>query len=32
VDIEALGLEAGKAAGDGLEPGAHGVEMIESLL
>ena len=32
MDIEALGLEAGKAAGDGLEPGAHGVEMIESLL
>jgi hypothetical protein len=32
VDIEGLGLETGKAIGDDLESGAHGVEMIESLV
>jgi hypothetical protein len=32
VDVEALGLEAGKVVGNGLESGAHGVQMIESLL
>jgi hypothetical protein len=32
VDIEALGLEAGKAVGNGLESGAHCVQMIKSLL
>ena len=32
VDIEALGLEASKAVGNGLESGAHGVEMIEAFL
>jgi hypothetical protein len=30
--IEALGLEAGEAVGNGLESGAHGLQMIESLL
>jgi len=32
VDVEPLCLEAGEAAGDVLEPLAHGVEMIQSLL
>ena len=31
VDIEPLRLEAGEAAGDGLEPLADGIEMIQSL-
>jgi hypothetical protein len=32
VDIEALGLEAGKAVRNDLESGTHGVEMIEAFL
>jgi hypothetical protein len=32
MNIEALSLEAGKAVGHGLEPGAHGVRMIEPFL
>ena len=32
MDIEALGLKAGKTVGDGLESGAHGVQMIEPFL
>ena len=30
--IEALGLEAGEAVGNGLESGAHGLQMIGSFL
>src|SRR5947208_5088351 len=32
VDIEPLRLEPGEAAGDGLEPLADGIEMVQSLL
>ena len=32
MDVEALGLETGKAIRDGLEPLTDGIEMIESLL
>src|SRR5258706_15177344 len=32
MDIEPLRLEAGKAGGDGLEPLADGIEMVQSLL
>jgi hypothetical protein len=32
MNIEALGLEAGNAVGNGLEQGAHGVQMIEPFL
>ena len=32
VDVEALGLEAGEAIGDGLEPFADGLEMVEPFL
>ena len=32
MDVEALRLEAGEAVGDGLEPFAHGIEMIEAFL
>ncbi len=32
MDVEALGLEAGEAVGDGLEPFADGIEMIEAFL
>ena len=32
MDIQALRLEAGETVGDGLEPLAHGIEMIESFL
>src|SRR5256714_10047037 len=32
VDVEPLRLEAGEAAGDGLEPVADGIEMVQSLL
>jgi hypothetical protein len=32
MDVQALGLEAGEAVGDGLEPLADGVEMIQSFL
>ena len=32
VDVEPLRLETGEAAGDGLEPLADGIEMVQSLL
>jgi hypothetical protein len=32
VHVEGLGLEGGKAIGNDLESGAHGVEMIEAFL
>jgi hypothetical protein len=32
MDVEALRLEAGEAVGDGLEPFANGIEMIEPFL
>jgi hypothetical protein len=32
VDVEPLRLETGEAAGDGLEPVADGIEMVQSLL
>ena len=32
MDVEALGLETGKAIRDGLEPLTDGIEMIESFL
>ena len=32
MDIEPLRLEAGKAGGDGLEPLADGIEMVQSFL
>jgi len=32
MNVERLGLEAGEAIGDDLEPFTDGVEMIESLL
>ena len=32
VDVEPLRLETGEAAGDGLEPLANGIEMVQSLL
>ena len=32
VDVEPLRLETGEAGGDGLEPLADGIEMVESLL
>src|SRR5712672_4270689 len=32
VDVEPLRLKAGKAGGDGLEPLADGIEMVQSLL
>ena len=32
MDVEALRLEAGEAIRDGLEPFAHGIEMIEPFL
>ena len=31
-DVQALGLEAREAVGDGLEPLADGIEMIQSFL
>jgi hypothetical protein len=31
MNVEAFGLETGEPVGDGLEPFAHGVEMIETL-
>ena len=31
MDVEALGLKAGKAIRDGLESFAHRVEMVEAL-
>jgi hypothetical protein len=32
LDVEPLRLETGEAAGDGLEPLADGIEMVQSLL
>jgi hypothetical protein len=32
MDIEVLGLETGKAIGDGLESLTHSIQMIQSLL
>jgi hypothetical protein len=32
VDVKALGLEAGETVGDGLEPFADGIQMIEAFL
>ena len=32
MDVEPLGLEAGEAIGDGLEPFPHGLEMIQPFL
>ena len=32
LDVERLRLETGEAAGDGLEPLADGIEMVQSLL
>jgi hypothetical protein len=32
VHVEALGLEGGKAIGNDLKAGAHGVQVVESFL